>query len=170
MEKKVEDELPGFDIRYTEMSDAKYLREWLDEKEILKWFPMADDPEIDDSVQRWIGFCRYRCSLTATVDGVPCGIATLYLQPYKKLAHQCEFGIIVANGFRGKGIGARLIKNLMHLGKQQFNIELLQLQVYTDNPAMNLYRRLGFREFGRQSHWIKDNGQYRGRVFMERFV
>lgn len=169
-EKKEEEEILGLEIRYTELGDGKFLREWLNEKEILRWFPMADTPEIDDSVQRWIGFYRYRCSLTAVMDGIPCGIATLYLQPYKKLAHQCEFGIIIANGFRGKGIGRKMILNLMHLAKQQFHIELLQLQVYADNPAIHLYRRLGFREFGRQTHWIKDNGEYIGRVFMERFL
>lgn len=163
-------EIPGLDVRYTEPGDAKYLREWFNEKEILKWFPMADDPEIDDSVQRWVGFYRYKCSLTATMNGVPCGLATLYLQPYRKLAHQCEFGIIVGPGYRNKGVGTFLLKNLMHLAKEHFNIELLQLQVYQDNPAIHLYQRLGFKEFGRQTHWLKDNGVYVGRIFMERFL
>jgi ribosomal protein S18 acetylase RimI-like enzyme len=46
------------------------------------------------------------------------------------------------------------------------------LQVYQDNPAMRLYQRFGFKEFGMQKKWIKetrDNGEieYVGRVFME---
>ena len=126
--------------------------------------------EIDDAVNRWIGFSRYKCSLTAVLDGVPCGLMTLYLQPYRKLAHQCEFGIVVGSGYRGKGIGGELIKNGMHLAKEHFRIELLHLQVYAENPAMRLYKRFGFREFGRQTNWIKDNGVYVGRVFMERFL
>lgn len=72
-----EKEIEGLEIRYTEMTDAKALREWLNEKEILRWFPMVDPPEIDDSVHRWISFARYRCSLTAVMNGKPCGIATL---------------------------------------------------------------------------------------------
>lgn len=165
-----EADIPGLEIRYTEPGDAKYLRQWFNEKEILKWFPMAEEPEIEDSVQRWISFYRYKCSLTAVLNGIPVGLATLYLQPYRKLAHQCEFGIIVSKECRNKGIGAKLIQSLMHLAKEQFRIELLQLQVYTDNPAINLYKRFGFREFGRQSHWIKDHGEYVGRIFMERFL
>lgn len=165
-ESKKHDEL---EIRYTEAEDAKYLKEWLNESEILRWFPMADDVEIEDAVNRWIAFSRYKCSLTAVKDGVPCGLATLYLQPYKKLAHQCEFGIIVGKGYRNQGIGSELIKNIEHLAKEHFRIELLHLQVYAENPAIRLYERLGFKEFGRQTDWIKeDENTYVGRIFMEK--
>lgn len=158
----------GLDIRYTEVGDAPFLKEWLLDPEVRHWFPMADTVEIEDAVNRWIAFYRYRCSLTATVNGTPCGIATLYLQPYRKLAHQCEFGIIVGPGYRDQGVGSDLIKNLMHLAKNQFNIELLHLQVYAKNPAIKLYERFGFREFGRQTHWIKEGPEtYVGRIFME---
>jgi RimJ/RimL family protein N-acetyltransferase len=163
--------LQGLDVRYTEMSDAQPLREWFREEGILRWFPMADDVEIEDSVIRWISFCKYKCSLTAVYDGVPCGLATLYLQPYRKLAHQCEFGIIVSPEYRNKGVGSELIKNLLHLAKNHFNLELIHLQVYAENPAIRLYKRFGFREFGRQTHWIKEqSGVYVARVFMERFL
>jgi RimJ/RimL family protein N-acetyltransferase len=159
------------EIRYTDLSDAKYLKEWLLEPGIGRWFPMDDVLEIDDAVNRWISFSRYKCSLTAVKDGSPCGLSTLYLQPYRKLAHQCEFGIIVGGGYRGQGIGTELLKNLMHLAKEQFRIELLHLQVYSENPAVHLYERLGFKEFGHQSHWIKEkDGTYTGRIFMERFL
>jgi len=163
--------IEGLDIRYTELTDGKHLREWLTEPGILRWFPMCDDVEIDDAVSRWIGFARYKCSLTATMNGEPCGLITLYLQPYRKLAHQCEFGIIVGTGQRDKGIGSHLIKNAIHLAKSYFNIELLHLQVYAENPATHLYQRWGFKEFGRQNQWIKEApGDYRARLFMERLI
>lgn len=161
---------PGLTIRYTEQGDGKYLREWLLDPDILRWFPMADTAEIDDAVMRWISFYRYKCSLTALMHGVPCGLTTLYLQPYRKLAHQCEFGIIAGSGFRGQGVGSFMLSNLMKLAKEQFKIEVLHLQVYAENPAIRLYRRFGFREFGRQTHFIKDNGVFVGRIFMERFL
>lgn len=167
--------IPGFDIRYTELTDGKYLKKWLVDPAVGRWFPMADEIEVDDATGRWVGFCRYKCSLTAVIDDVPVGLATLYLQPYKKIAHQCEFGIIVADEHRGKGIGTALLRNLMHLGKENFKIELLHLQVYEGNPATRLYERMGFKTFGIQTHWIKemdadDNPFYVGRVFMEKFL
>lgn len=170
-QKKEETTKTGLDIRYTEMSDAPHLKEWLSDPNVNTWFPMDDAAEIDDAVMRWVSFSRYRCSLTAVQDGVPCGIVTLYLQPYRKLAHQCEFGIIVAPGYRNKGIGSDLLKNLIHLAKEYFHIELLHLQVYAKNPAIRLYKRFGFVEFGNQTHWIKErDGSYTGRIFMEKFI
>lgn len=157
-------------VRYTDASDAQYLKEWLMDEEVKSWFPMEDEFEIDDAVVRWIAFHRYKCSLTILKEGVPCGIATLYLQPYKKLIHQCEFGIIIGKGYRNEGIGTKLMTHIMHLAKQNFKIELLHLQVYSDNPAMHLYKRFGFKEFGRQDAWIKENGKYVGRIFMERYL
>jgi putative acetyltransferase len=165
-----EKDIPGLKIRYTELSDGKYLREWLQNPAVRRWFPMHDESEIEDAVQRWVGFARYKCSLTAEINGVPCGLVTLYLQPYRKLAHQCEFGIIVGEGFRNLGVGGHLLVSAMKLAKENFNIEVLHLQVYAENPAIKLYRRYGFREFGRQNCWIKDEGVFVGRVFMERFI
>jgi RimJ/RimL family protein N-acetyltransferase len=162
---------PTLEIRYSDLSDGRFLKQWLMEPGVTRWFPVHDEAEIDDAVHRWIGFSRYKCSLTAVKDGTICGIATLYLQPYRKLAHQCEFGIIVAPEFRGKNIGTALLKNLMHLAKERFHIELLHLQVYSENPAIHLYERLGFNEFGRQPKWIKEvDGTYTGRVFMEKYL
>ncbi|MBA3817009.1 MAG: GNAT family N-acetyltransferase, partial [Parachlamydiaceae bacterium] len=153
------------------LSDGRHLKEWLTDPTVARWFPMDDLVEIDDAVQRWIGFSRYKCSLTAVIDGVPCGLCTLYLQPYRKLAHQTEFGIIVAPEFRGKGIGSELLKNITHLAKTQFHIELIHLQVYSENPAIHLYSRMGFKEFGKQTHWIKErDGTFTGRTFMEKFL
>jgi putative acetyltransferase len=71
---------------------------------------------------------------------------------------------------RNKGIGSFLMRSMMRLAKEQFHLEPIHLQVYAENPAMRLYKRFGFREFGRQTHWIKEEDRYVGRIFMERFL
>lgn len=163
-------EIPGVSIRYSTLDDGPYLKEWLMEPGILKGFPMIDEPEVDDSVKHWIGFSKYKCSLTAEIDGKPCGIATLCLMPYKKLAHQCLLSIIVGKGFRNKKIGSLLLNNLLHLAKKYFHLEVLYLEVYEGNPAISLYKRFGFREIGFQKHFMKENGEYIGKVIMERIL
>lgn len=161
---------PGVEIRYTEPGDVKYLKAWLLEPETGCWFPMDDQIEVEDAAVRWIAFHRYKCSLTVLKDGIPCGLATLYLQPYRKLAHQCEFGIIMGKDYRNQGVGTYLMSSIMHLAKEKFKIEIMHLQVYAGNPAIHFYQKFGFNEFGRQNNWIKEKNGYFGRVFMERFL
>ncbi|MBB64954.1 MAG: GNAT family N-acetyltransferase [Waddliaceae bacterium] len=158
-------------IRFTVPEDAVPMRKWFDEPGILRQYPCEKPSEIDDTVKRWISFYRYSASLTAVIGDEVVGITSLYLWPYTKLRHQCQFGIIVDQAHRGKGVGTALLTSLMHVAKENFNIELLHLEVYKGNPAYRLYKRLGFKEFGRQSHWIKEaDGTYVGRIFMERFL
>lgn len=162
--------IEGLEIRFTEESDAKFMREWFFDPSLARSFAMSTVEEVDDAVSRWISFSKLKCSLTALMNGVPCGVATLYLQPYRKLIHQCELGIILSKEFRAKKVGGALMIGLMRLAKEQFNIELLHLQVHAENPAIKFYVRYGFREYARQNMWMREDGSYIGRVFMERLL
>jgi len=154
--------------RFAEEADQKYLVEWLLQPGVLEGFPLSDLREIEDAARIWISYYKQNGVLTALCDGVPCGIANLYLQPYKKLAHQCLLAIIVDEKFRGKGIGTRLINELMALGKERFHLELIHLEVYEGNPAIRLYERLGFARYGMQRHFVKDQGRYIGKILMQK--
>lgn len=159
---------PEIEVRFTKPEDAPYLTHWLQEREILCWFPMINDREIEDAVRVWIGYSKLQSGLTAEWNGVPCGMANLYIQPYKKLKHQCLFSIIVEQQRRGQGVGTVLLERLMQLAKNQFHIEILHLEVYEGNPAIHLYKKMGFEKFGCQKHFIKEDGKYTGKVFMQR--
>jgi putative acetyltransferase len=162
--------IPGLSIRYTVPQDGEWLKKWLLNPSVAEAFPMVGESEVDDAVRRWISFSRVRSSLTVEMDGRPVGMATLYVQPYKRIMHQTEFGLIVDEQYRGKGIGSFLLSSAMRLAKKHFHIELLHLQVYEGNPAVRLYERFGFKQFGMQTHWLKDKDRYVGRAFMERFL
>lgn len=154
--------------RFSEEADQKYLVEWLLQPGVLEGFPLSDLKEIEDAARIWISYYKQNGVLTALCDGVPCGIANLYLQPYKKLAHQCLLAIIVDEKFRGQGIGTRLLMELIALGKERFHLELLHLEVYEGNPAVRLYERLGFQRYGFQRHFVKDQGRYIGKILMQK--
>jgi putative acetyltransferase len=155
-------------VRMAEDADQKYLIEWLLQPGVLKWFPLCDLREVEDAARIWISYAKQGAVLTALWNGVPCGITNLYLQPYKKLAHQCLFAIIVDEKYRGKGIGTKLMTDLLALAKEKFKLEFLHLEVYDGNPAIHLYQRLGFVEYGRQRHFIKDEGQYLDKILMQK--
>ncbi|MEP4101154.1 GNAT family N-acetyltransferase [Paraglaciecola sp.] len=66
-------------------------------------------------------------------------------QYYLKL-RKCHLARLVVNPkFRGKGIAAHLIKQLITLGKTDLNTESCSLFVFSDNTnAINAYTKLGF--------------------------
>ncbi len=158
-----------YDIRYTTEEDAPFLRDWLVQGDVLRWFPMSNEQEIDDSVRHWISYSKLFCSLTVTYQGVPCGLSTLYLMPYRKVQHHCLFSIIVAQEHRGRGVGSYLLNNIVALAKNQFRLEALYLEVYQGNPAIKLYQRFGFKEVGVHPKFIKEaDGTYIDKILMER--
>jgi len=156
-------------IRLAIPEDGVYLNKWLLNPESLLYFPMSDPREVEQSVKIWIDYYKKEAVWTALFDGEPCGSAVLNLQPYEKFAHQCLLSIIVAEDYRNKGIGTALMEELIKNAKEKFHLEILHLEVYGGNPAINLYRRLGFKEFGCQEHFIKEpGGGYRPKVYMEK--
>jgi ribosomal protein S18 acetylase RimI-like enzyme len=159
------------EFRLTRMSDSLEIERWLSDPAVFNFFPMYIDCEFKEAATRWVSFSRYRSSLTAIHQGKIVGLITLYLQPYKRMMHQSELGIIVAPEYRGQGIGSLLFDEIEKLAKKDFKIELLHLQVYYDNPAVHLYERKGFTEFGRQDRFMKkEDGTYQGRVFMQKYI
>ncbi len=157
-------------IRFAVEEDKKYLVEWMADPEILRWFPMSDAREIEDAATICMGYAKFQAVLTAVYEDVPCGLANLYLQPFRKLGHQALFAIIVSRELRGKGVGTELLTELMKLAKERFFLEMLCLEVYEGNPAISLYKRLGFVTCGFQKHFTKDGGMYRGKYFMQKIL
>ncbi len=156
-------------IRFAEKSDTKYLIKWLDDPEVLKWFPMCNKIEVDDSVRIWMSYAQYKAVLTAELDDKPVGNALIYLQPYKKLAHQALFAIILDKDYRGRGIGTKLLDELFKLAKDRFKLKFLHLEVYQGNPAERLYEKMGFVKYGVHKKFLKDtDGTYYDKIMMQK--
>ncbi len=141
------------EIRYSIAEDESYLHSWMQEESI--WFPMENAKEIDFGVKNWIGFAKYKCSLTVMEDKEPCAIGTLFLMPYRKMIHQSMFYMIVDKAHRRKGIGTLLLKNLEHLAGHYFKIQDLYCEIYEGCRLQPILERAGYELFARQEHYVK---------------
>lgn len=160
-------DIPGLDVRYTYVTDIGKLREWVSNPSALQWFPMKTEKEIEDALQCWIGFCRWSSSLTVTINHVPCAIGTLFLMPYRKVAHQALFKVIVDPKWQRRGIGTTLVRNLKHLAKNYFHLDLLAIEIFEGNPIKALLEKQEFKEIFIQDHFVKEDSLYRARIYME---
>jgi RimJ/RimL family protein N-acetyltransferase len=81
----------------------------------------------------------------------------------RRIKHRGDFGMGVIKDFRGKGIGKLLISELIGWARLPNNpVEKIELMVMSENePAIHLYKSLGFQEEGRVTKEIKmPDGRY----------
>lgn len=167
---------PKLKFRYTLFSDREHLQEWLSDPETIRLFGGVgnNSRETTKYVEGWIKVKKCRSSLTAVLEGIPCGIATLQLSTgFRRFAHTCDLSIIVNPKLRGQGIGRELLNQLILLAKEKFQIEVLGLHVQVGNPAIHLYKSCGFHEFGRQVRSIKNYKPGEpdvGRILMQKYL
>jgi len=160
---------PDYDIRYSQPEDLEVLQNWFSDLEERKPFPFETDEETAMALKNWIGFAKYKASLTAVVGEKPCGVGTLFLMPYRKVAHHCSFYLIVDPKMRRRGIGTSLMRNLIHLAQTRFRLESMHVEFIEPSGLSTLLQKLGFVEFARQENFMKIDGQGRTRVLMEHF-
>ncbi len=98
--------------------------------------------------------------------GALVGIAGFLAKPGQKEAHKGVLvGMYVQQEARGAGIGRRLAEAVIEYA--QTRVEILQLTVVSSNqPARQLYRKLGFVEYGIEKNALKAGGCYWDDVLM----
>jgi putative acetyltransferase len=88
--------------------------------------------------------------LVACVEGEIVGMLSLSptaTSPRRK--HAAYLGMVVHDKWQSKGVGTALMKAAVDLADNWLDLSRLELTVYTDNePAMRLYKKLGFRDGG----------------------
>lgn len=99
--------------------------------------------------------------LVAEYEGEIVGHA--FLEPYtlQSLRHIADLNIAVHLGWQNKGIGRRLLEQLIDRAKKSSVIEKIQLNVRASNiPAITLYKKMGFQEEGRLKNRVKVKDRY----------
>lgn len=84
------------------------------------------------------------------------GIAGLQREAQRKLAHKAfVWGVYVAPESRRQGVAEQLLRAAVEHARREFSVRQINLGVNTRNaPAIALYKRLGFVEFGLERGYL----------------
>lgn len=94
------------------------------------------------------------------------GIAGFAVRDGVKEAHKgLLWGMYVRPDARKSGVGRRLVEAIIDFARH--HVELIQLSVVSNNePARQLYARLGFVEYGLEKNSLKQDGRYYDEILM----
>lgn len=80
--------------------------------------------------------------------------------------HVGDLGIKIKDGYRGIGLGTYLTAEIMRLAIEKLKpvLKCIRLETYSNNtPALNLYKKMGFKIYGR----IPKQREYKGKLYDE---
>ena len=146
------------DDRYF-LTTGEEIREWLTEEQYLK-----RTKEFNEHEQKLL--------IVTEADGQLISLTDIECGQRQRNRHVGQIGMSVHPAYRGIGLGTAIMEILIHWAQINPVIEKLVLGVFVDNePAIRLYRKMGFREEGRKIREIKHaDGTYVDWLCMYRFV
>jgi len=104
----------------------------------------------------------------AFCEGVLIGISAFLREPRLKTRHRGDIRqVYVDPAFTGNGIAGTLIKRTIEKAFEDSSIEQITLSVVSANEtAVNLYKRLGFVQYGLIENYFKKDDKYTSQIFM----
>ena len=122
-------------------------------------------------IDRWIEFHREQDNeaiwCIATRDSDQCiGHAGFYKIDFR--ARRAEYAILIGDSsWRGKGLGKSVSEAIIRFGFDELNLHRIELNLLADNePALNLYKSLGFSVEGTLRDGQFKGGRYRDVTLM----
>ncbi|HET6512655.1 MAG TPA: GNAT family protein [Candidatus Kapabacteria bacterium] len=157
-----------YHIRPVEVNDAEklvaYMRALTSEPNInLPWTPGEFKMTVEEErafLTKYLDDPR-SCWLVATLgDEI---VASTEMTTYSRsgLRHMSVLGMSVGSAHRGKGLGDKLLGELLDWARNEGGIKRIELWVFARNlPAINLYLKHGFKFEGKRTAAIIKDGQY----------
>jgi L-amino acid N-acyltransferase YncA len=90
--------------------------------------------------------------------------------PRKAYDHVADFSVYVERGWRGKGVGSRLLARLIELGRARGYHKLVLSAFPWNAGGMALYEKFGFRTVGVYREQGRLDGQWVDTVVMEKLL
>lgn len=166
-------------IRTLRMSDVAVLRKFINTVIAEDTYVATSSPK---STKEETAFVRGRLKDLHDQDGVylmawvgktlaaVCGIERRGSST--RTCHRGRLGITVAKKFRNQGIGRQLGLAAVDAAKRGVpGLKIIELEVFAINPsAITLYKKLGFKQYGRLPRGLIYKGNHADELFMYKTV
>lgn len=165
-------------IRYPNKDDAKAMRDYINilsqEKTFIRF--QGEEVSLEDET-KYLNSQLEKIEKKQTVQLLVffgsqlIGISGIDMKD-KTESHEGSFGISIAKDFRGEGIGKKLMELVIEEAKNNLpQLKIITLGVFANNPlAFEIYKKFGFKEFGRLPEGILYKGNYTDHVYMYKRV
>ena len=130
---------------------------------------LRDDVSIRDVIDSWTQELDYRkvLPLVAEVGGNIVGDATLHRRTFGWTSHVGKMRLVIDKDYRGKGLGAILIEELIDIAKKAGLEQLVAELMSNQTGALSAFKRLGFEKEAVLFNYVKDQmGEERNLVVM----
>lgn len=163
-------------LRYPVSSDARDLMNLInslvkERADIAKTKPVTIQQE-----RRWLVDSlksiqdKNKIIILAELDGKLVGSCEITRDNYDVSKHVGTLGIGIIKGYRGIGIGTKLIKQTLSEAKK-LGIKLVKLYVFdSNNVGKSIYEELGFAETGRIPSGVYHNKKYKDDIIMVKLL
>ncbi|HEY0295442.1 MAG TPA: GNAT family protein [Bordetella sp.] len=131
---------------------------------------LAEEQAMDlDGFRQWTSG-KESALFGAFVGGHLAGMVGMTRQPRSKMRHKAYiWGMYIEPGQRGLGLGGRLLEAALASAAALPGLRQVQLSVNAGNaPAIALYERAGFREYGREPEALCVAGALYDEILMAR--
>lgn len=108
--------------------------------------------------------------LVAETEEKVVGMISLHLFKNPRQRHIASLGMMVRTEYQGKGIGKKLMEDILDLADNWLLLVRIELDVTEDNErAIHLYRSFGFEVEGKKKYSIIKDGKYADVLMMARY-
>ena len=165
-------------FRYPTMDDLQLLTDFINKASQEKTFIRFQGEEIKlEDEKKWLELTiqkikdKEKIYIMAFVDGKFAGSSDVELDKLTR-KHVGIFGIIVDSDFRGEGVGEALMKLVISEAEKNLTgLKIITLECFANNSiAQNLYKKIGFIEYGRLPEASKRREEFVDEILMYKKV
>jgi len=150
------------DIRRVEPGDSKAVCEVHAQPNALRGTLQLPFPSEEMWKQRLEASGEEKYMLVACIESEIVAMGGLDLFPKSpRRRHAGHIGLAVHDKWQSKGVGSALMRALIDVADNWLDLSRLELSVFTDNePALKLYKKLGFVVEGTHKKFAFRDGKY----------